>query len=131
MSSRIDTNTRPSRTPARRARQSIGSGHPLYPQGDPRARELFRQAAEVFPAAPARELIEALGEAAADLLGELPTIDCGLALVSRLLALPRDSALTIFGLGRAAGWIGHAREQYEKKQLIRPRARYVGEPPSP
>ncbi len=61
--------------------------------------------------------------------GELPTIDCGLVLVARLLALPRDAALTLFGLGRAAGWIGHAREQYASKQLIRPRARYVGEPP--
>jgi len=118
----------------RRGEPVPGFGHPLYPQGDPRARELFRQAAEWFPAAaaaPARELVEALCEAAADLLGELPTIDCGLALVARLLALPRDSALTLFGLGRAAGWVGHAREQYAKKQLIRPRARYVGEPPLP
>lgn len=115
----------------RRGEAVPGFGHPLYPQGDPRAREMFRQAAAVFPQAPARELVEALCEAAAELLGELPTIDCGLALAARLLALPRDSALTLFGLGRAAGWVGHAREQYAKKQLIRPRARYVGEPPLP
>jgi citrate synthase len=115
----------------RRGEAIPGFGHPLYPQGDPRSHELLRLAAELFPAAPAAALMDALIAAAEDLLGEKPTVDCGLVLAARLLALPRDSALTLFGLGRAAGWIGHAREQYEKKQLIRPRARYVGEPPLP
>ena len=114
----------------RRGEEVPGFGHRLYPQGDPRAVELFRLAAEIFPRSPDRELVEALCAAAADIFGELPTVDCGLALTARLLELPRHSALTLFGLGRAAGWIGHAREQYEKKQLIRPRARYVGEPPA-
>lgn len=115
----------------RRGEAIPGFGHPLYPQGDPRAGELLRLAGELYPDAPSLELLDALIAAAADLLGEKPTIDCGLVLAARLLALPRHSALTLFGLGRAAGWIGHAREQYEKKQLIRPRARYVGEPPLP
>lgn len=113
----------------RRGEPIPGFGHPLYPQGDPRAATLFAMAAELFPGAPGLELMLALAEAARELLGELPTIDCGLVLTSRLLELPGDSALTLFGLGRAAGWIGHAREQYAAKQLIRPRARYVGEPP--
>lgn len=113
----------------RRGEAIPGFGHPLYPQGDPRAQALFALAEELFPGSPERELLGALAAAAAELLGESPTIDCGLVLVARLLALPRDAALTLFGLGRAAGWIGHAREQYEAKQLIRPRARYVGEPP--
>lgn len=115
----------------RRGEAIPGFGHPLYPQGDPRAGELLRLAAALYPDAPQRELLEALIAAAADLLGEKPTVDCGLVLTARLLDLPRHSALTLFGLGRAAGWIGHAREQYAKKQLIRPRARYVGEPPLP
>lgn len=115
----------------RRGEAIPGFGHPLYPQGDPRAGELLRLAGALYPDAPELELLDALIAAAADLLGEKPTVDCGLVLAARLLALPRHSALTLFGLGRAAGWIGHAREQYEKKQLIRPRARYVGEPPLP
>lgn len=113
----------------RRGESIPGFGHRLYPQGDPRARELFRLAAELAPGDPALELVLALCAAAEELLGEKPTVDCGLALIARILALPPDSALTLFGLGRAAGWIGHAREQYEKQQLIRPRARYVGPPP--
>lgn len=113
----------------RRGETIPGFGQRLYPQGDPRARELLRLAAELAPGAPELELLEALCAAVDGLLGEKPTVDCGLALTARLLVLPPDSALTLFGLGRAAGWIGHAREQYEKQQLIRPRARYVGKPP--
>jgi citrate synthase len=60
-------------------------------------------------------------------LGELPNLDFGLAALVTTLDLPPGSALALFGLGRTLGWIGHAIEQYEDPQLIRPRARYVGE----
>jgi citrate synthase len=43
------------------------------------------------------------------------------------LELPAGSALALFALGRSIGWIGHALEQYATGELIRPRARYVGE----
>ncbi|MCB0091065.1 MAG: citrate synthase, partial [Caldilineaceae bacterium] len=42
------------------------------------------------------------------------------------LGLPAGSALTLFALGRTAGWIGHIIEQYQAERMIRPRARYVG-----
>lgn len=113
----------------RRGETIPGFGQRLYPQGDPRAKELFRLAQEHCAGSPELKLLEALCRAAHELLGEWPTVDCGLALVGRLLDLPSDAALTLFGLGRAGGWIGHAREQYALQQLIRPRARYVGEPP--
>ena len=45
------------------------------------------------------------------------------------LDLPPGAPLALFALGRTAGWIGHALEQYSTGQLIRPRARYVGEAP--
>ena len=32
-------------------------------------------------------------------------------------------------IGRTIGWIGHAIEQYAEDAIIRPRAKYVGEPP--
>jgi len=43
-----------------------------------------------------------------------------------VLALPQGSAFSLFALGRAAGWIAHAVEQYDDGRLIRPRARYIG-----
>jgi len=42
------------------------------------------------------------------------------------LELPPGAPLALFALGRTAGWIGQAIEQYQVGQLIRPRARYVG-----
>jgi citrate synthase len=45
------------------------------------------------------------------------------------LGAPQHSPLAIFALGRTAGWLAHAIEQYAQNQLIRPRARYTGSPP--
>lgn len=41
----------------------------------------------------------------------------------------RGAGLSMFVLGRTAGWIGHAIEQYRTGLMIRPRARYTGEAP--
>ena len=60
------------------------------------------------------------------ILGLRPTIDFALAALALTLGTPRHSPLAIFALGRTAGWIGHAIEQYALDQLIRPRARYTG-----
>ena len=106
-----------------------GFGHSLYPEGDPRGAELLRLTAEARPRAGAVGLAGAVAAQAMDLLGERPTVDFGLAALARALGLPGGGALALFALGRTVGWIGHAIEQYESGALIRPRARYVGEPP--
>jgi citrate synthase len=113
----------------RRGEPVPGFGHPLYPGGDPRCRELFRRIAADFPGTEAAAFADALATAGRDLLGEHPNVDAGLAVTARALGLPRGSALVIFALGRTVGWIGHAVEQYREGRLIRPRARYVGERP--
>ena len=110
----------------RRGEPVPGFGHRLYPEGDPRARLLLERAAAYAPDDPAMVLARALTVAADDLLGERPVLDFALVAVARLLTLPADGALTLFALGRTIGWIAHALEQYERGQLIRPRARYVG-----
>ena len=106
-----------------------GFGHSLYPEGDPRGRELLALAAEARPRSPDVALSRAVSEAALGLIGERPTLDLGLVTLARVLGLPPGTALAIFGLGRTMGWIGHAIEQYEDGSLIRPRARYTGRQP--
>jgi citrate synthase len=101
-----------------------GFGHPLYPDGDPRAKYLLETLRRRRPALD--PVGEAMAQAMLDLNDEHPTIDFGLALVSRALRLPAGSPLTLFALGRCIGFIGHAIEQYETGELIRPRARYTG-----
>jgi citrate synthase len=110
----------------RRGDSLPGFGHPLYPQGDPRARLLLELVEGCCPQSAAWELASAITGAAEELLGLRPTIDFALVTAARALDLPPGSPLALFALGRTAGWIGHALEQYAAGTLIRPRARYVG-----
>lgn len=107
-----------------------GFGHPLYPQGDPRATlllGLLAQGANVRAGmrASLRE-IEAVVDAARHATGLAPTVDFALSSLERALGLPSGAAFSLFALGRAVGWIAHAIEQTDDGRLIRPRARYIG-----
>ena len=105
-----------------------GFGHPLYPDGDPRARLLLDQLALRAPARSRMGEIDTLAQAVAATTGARPTVDFALAAIERVLELPRGAAFTLFAAGRVTGWIAHALEQSADGRLIRPRARYVGEP---
>jgi citrate synthase len=100
-----------------------GFGHPLYPEGDPRAACLLERILPRFPQA------RVLVTAAESLTGRVPNIDFGLVTLRRFLRLPEGSAFALFALGRSVGWIAHAIEQRTGGQLIRPRAVYTGRAP--
>lgn len=104
-----------------------GFGHPLYPNGDPRAARLFDLLNQYF-AADSRPWLQAVARAA-KVLKRKPNIDLALAVCSLSLELPPHAALALFALGRTAGWIAHAGEQAQSGKLIRPRARYTGPVP--
>ena len=106
-----------------------GFGHPLYRAGDPRAEELFALLRSRFPKSAELNFALDFAQAATSMLNQHPSLDFALATVARVLALPPGAGLTLFAIGRTIGWIGHAIEQYATGQLIRPRARYVGESP--
>lgn len=101
-----------------------GFGHPLYPDGDPRAAKLFDLLNKYF-AADARPWLEMVASAA-KALKRKPNIDLALAVCSLSLRLPAHAAFALFAFGRTAGWIAHAAEQAQSGKLIRPRARYTG-----
>lgn len=101
-----------------------GFGHPLYPEGDPRATVLLARILPRFPRA------RALVTAADQLTGHRPNIDFALVALRRFLKLPEGTAFGLFALGRSLGWIAHAIEQRDTGQLIRPRAIYTGPVPA-
>ncbi|MCB0155826.1 MAG: citrate synthase, partial [Anaerolineae bacterium] len=105
-----------------------GFGHPLYPKGDPRGRILLELSRAAYPDSAAVQLISAVIEAVSEVRGEATTLDFGLVGLAQALDLPPSAPITLFALGRTIGWIGHAIEQYALDQIIRPRARYTGEP---
>ncbi len=113
----------------RRAEPVPGFGHPLYPEGDPRAETLLALAAAAGNPEPG--LAAAVAGAAWELLNERPNLDFGLVALTHAYELPRAAPLTLFALGRSIGWLAHAIEQAASDKLIRPRARYTGEPPRP
>jgi citrate synthase len=101
-----------------------GFGHPLYPNGDPRAECLFRLLSEIYPNE--MKSIERMISSASSILKRRPTIDLALAILVKVLRLPTEAGFYLFALGRAVGWIAHAVEQRCSNQMIRPRARYIG-----
>ena len=106
-----------------------GFGHPLYRAGDPRAEALFTLLRARVPRSSELKFALDVAQAATSMLNQHPSLDFALATVARVLGLPPGSGLTLFAIGRTIGWIGHAIEQYATGQLIRPRARYVGDGP--
>lgn len=105
-----------------------GFGHPLYPDGDPRAAELLARVEERYPRSTELRFARDVAAAAWSALEQRPTIDFALATLTRVAGLPPRSGLALFAIGRTIGWIGHALEQYASGTLIRPRAKYVGPP---
>lgn len=99
-----------------------GFGHPLYPDGDPRAAHLLGAFAKHGLNAPDISSWNELGL-------EPPSIDLALALLVRGLRLSAEHGVLLFMLGRLFGWIAHCIETYESDKLIRPRANYVGKEP--
>ena len=96
-----------------------GFGHPLYPEGDPRAEGLFADFRIDDSLARLRKSVLAA-------TGLHPNIDFALAAMTRSLRLPADAPFRLFALGRSVGWTAHAIEQVTSNRLIRPRARYDG-----
>ena len=108
-----------------------GFGHPLYPEGDPRARLLLDLAAAAAPESTSLARDRAVAAAAGELTGQAPNIDFALVAAARALALPPTAPLALFAIGRCIGWVAHAQEQYAERGIIRPRARYTGDAPKP
>lgn len=107
-----------------------GFGHVLYPDGDPRGRKLLDMVKQAYPESETVMLAESVEKAVFDLKGQHANIDFALVTLANVLQLPRGGAMTLFALGRTVGWIGQVIEQYETGQMIRPRARYIGQLPT-
>ena len=114
----------------RRGEAVPGFGHPLYPDGDPRAEALLAVLAGTYPGSRARQPATEAAKAVGDLMDERPNVDFALVALARTLRLPPGAALALFALGRTVGWVGHAIEQYQADIILRPRALYVGEQPT-
>lgn len=116
-----------------RGDELVGFGHKLYANGDPRAEILLKAIEKVLSQDKKYykkyEVVKAIKWHCTDLLKEKPNIDFALYSLAYLLDKPADFSFFLFMLGRMAGWIAHAIEEYSRNELIRPRADYKGPEP--
>ncbi|WP_412543822.1 citrate synthase [Longispora sp. K20-0274] len=106
--------------------------HPLYPEGDVRARALLRLLARVPTPPGVRAAVDGLLAAAGGRSPRLPNIEFALAVLAHVCGMVPDAGEAVFALARTAGWIAHALEEYEEPGLrFRYQGTYVGPEPRP
>jgi citrate synthase len=110
----------------RRGERLPSFGHPLYPAGDPRSVLLLRVIGEYAPESARLAVVRAMvAEARRRALPE-PNVDFALAALASVAGLVPGAGEAIFAVARAAGWIAHALEEYDRRAPIRPRGVYTG-----
>jgi citrate synthase len=117
-----------------RGERLMGFGHRVYRAEDPRARVLRRTAKDI--ASPRAEVAERLEAAAlAELRARKPdrvlatNVEFWSAVVLDHAGVPPELFTPLFSCARTAGWSAHILEQKREGRLVRPSARYVGDPP--
>jgi citrate synthase len=113
----------------RRGERLRGFGHPLYPDGDPRASHLLVRLRQAAGGSPRMAVVDALLEATRRRGLPPPNVDLALAALGHVAGMTRGAGEAIFAVGRVAGWLAHALEEYDRAAPIRPRAVYTGPPP--
>ena len=119
-----------------RGERLMGFGHRVYRAEDPRARVLRRTAERL--GAPRYEAAAALEKAALEeLRARRPdrvletNVEFWAAVILDFAEVPPTMFTPMFSCARVAGWSAHILEQKRTGRLIRPSARYVGEPARP
>lgn len=99
-----------------------GFGEPCYPDGDPRAARLLEL---VRVPCPVRSTVDGLAAARP---GMRPNVDAALAVLAEAYDMVAGAGETIRAIGRTAGWLAHALEEYrERPNRFRPKGFYTGD----
>jgi citrate synthase len=109
-----------------------GFGHPLYPDGDPRAATLLGILAGLPGDGDARAVVDDVVAAMTRRPGAAPNVDFAIAALASLTDMGADAGEAIFAIARTAGWIAHALEEYaDQPSRFRPSGHYSGPTPTP
>jgi citrate synthase len=110
--------------------QVHGFGMPLYPDGDPRGAELLSRLDEVGGRPSRRAIVHrvlAIGQARGF---PPPNVDLGLGALAFRAEMVPGAGQAIATLGKVAGWLAHAMEEYADPTRFRTRAAYIGAMPA-
>jgi citrate synthase len=122
----------PVATLLRKAQELVESGqrvpgfdHPLYPNGDPRARCLLTLIKTRGRLTGRASKLVALADFMAQRYALHTRHECALLALCDSMAIHESAAPALFALGRVAGWVAHVQEQRLSTTLIRPRAKFT------
>jgi len=101
-----------------------GFGHAIYSDGDPRAVALLDLVQEAGFDAARLDVAAAVLDAVVDRAGVEPNVDFALGAMAFAGGMSADAGEAVFAIGRCAGWLAHAMEEYAEAPLrFRLRAR--------
>jgi citrate synthase len=107
-----------------------GFGHPLYPDGDPRAAALLELVAKLPVEGELRRTADDLITTAAR-RGSPPNIDFAVAALAHATGMGPGAGEVIFAIARTAGWIAHVVEEYaQPNNRFRWTSGYTGASPA-
>ena len=110
----------------RRGERIPGFGHFVYRGSDPRAVCLLDRLHRLAPGSPELAIADAVLAEARRRALPAPNIDFALAVLGTVGQLIPGAGEAVFAVARAAGWIAHALEEYDRRTPIRPRGIYTG-----
>ncbi len=103
-----------------------GFVHPLYRDGDPRAKYLLeivhRRGKQTRQLAAAYDFVQEMAQQH----NLFPRHEIAVVMLTQAMGLPKQIPGALFVLARTAGWLAHVQEQRLSGTLMRPRARFVG-----
>ncbi len=89
-------------------------GQPRYAGPDPRTEMILDLTASATPDAPALRAVRDVQRITAERALPAPSVELALAAMCRAFGLISGASEAVFALGRAAGWIAHAIEIYDR-----------------
>jgi citrate synthase len=110
----------------RRGERIPGFGHFVYTGSDPRALCLLEMLRRAAPDSAPLAIAEAVIAEARKRALPAPNIDFALAAFATTGQMIPGAGEAIFAVARAAGWLAHALEEYDRNMPIRPRGIYTG-----
>lgn len=106
-----------------------GFGQSLYVEGDMRATVLLDLLREAPASAEVVAAVDAVADEVVRRTGTRPNLDLALAALTLWAGMTADAGAVVFAVGRIAGWICHALDEYDERPMrLRPRGRYAGPP---
>ncbi|MEE9414546.1 MAG: citrate/2-methylcitrate synthase [Acidimicrobiales bacterium] len=104
-----------------------GFGHKVYKHGDPRFALLSRLVIDSYRRDLRLLVVNDILNVVSKRITVLPNIDFAMGALTYLADMSPDAGEAIFAIGRTAGWLAHAAEEYDEAPVrFRPQARYVG-----